>query len=203
MEETETLTLSARQPEVGTRIEASLSGGDIYGQRTPDWKWQMQNDGGGWDDMRLTAGDYFYTPEDEDVKKKLRAYVEYVDSHGNEKTKLGESGLMGTGITEFPVRAKPDNTNQYESKNHAPEFRENEGTDAGDQQITRRIEENMPPGSKVGPPLLATDDNHLTRREGGGPRDVLTYSLDAATPTPNWQQQTTRPSSTSTRRPAR
>ena len=184
VEETETLTLSARQPEVGTRIEASLSGGDIYGQRTPDWKWQMQNDGGGWDDIP-DAGDYFYTPEDEDVKKKLRAYVEYVDSHGNEKTKLGESGLMGTGITEFPVRAKPDNTNQYESKNHAPEFRENEGTDAGDQQITRRIEENMPPGSKVGPPLFATDDNHLTRREGGGPRDVLTYSLDAEPATAN------------------
>ena len=123
VEETETLTLSARQPEVGTRIEASLSGGDIHGQRTPDWKWQRENDSGGWDDIP-GAGDYFYTPEDEDVNKKLRAYVEYVDSHGTEKTKLGESGLMGTGITEFPVRAKPDNTNQYETKNHDPMFRE-------------------------------------------------------------------------------
>ena len=36
----------------------------------------------------------------------------------------------------------------------------------------------MPPGSEVGPPLFATDANHLTRGEGGGPRDVLTYSLD-------------------------
>ena len=174
-EEAETLTLSARQPQVGVQLTATLAGGDSLGLRTPDWQWQRE-DGSGWVDIDQ-AVNRSYTPRaasDDyvgDVGKKLRAYVSYQDSHGVDLTETGdgEQFLIGTGVSEFPVQAKP-------ATNVAPVFRENET--AGDpKDASRRIEENSAPGTPVGPPVFATDNDHLPRREGGGPRDVLTYSL--------------------------
>ena len=66
--------------------------------------------------------------------------------------------------------------------NVAPVFREDEDNDANNNLWTasRRVEENSA-RTPVGPPLFATDDDHKSRREGGGPRDVLTYSLEDVT----------------------
>ncbi len=177
VEEAETLTLSARQPEVGVKLTATLAGGDIRGLRTPDWQWQVENDSGGFADIE-DAVNRSYTPRAGDVGKKLRAYVSYQDSHDDDITKLGDGDqfIVGTGVTEFAVRAKP-------ASNVAPMFRENDEDTAGtvDPLLTsRRIEENSPPGMKVGPPVFATDNNHLAwdhADDPGGPRDVLTYSL--------------------------
>ena len=178
VEEAETLILSARQPEVETTLTATLDGGDILGLRTPDWQWQVEDGSGGWTDIE-DAVNHRYTPKEGDVGKKLRAYVSYQDSHGTDTTMLGDSLLIGTGVTEFAVRAKP-------SSNVAPMFREmDESTDNGIQS-SRRIEENSPPGMKVGPPVFATDNNHLAwddANDPGGPRDVLTYSLAEASTT--------------------
>ena len=182
LEEPETLTLSARQPQVGVKLTATLSGGDILGLRTPDWQWQRE-DGSGWVDIDQ-AVNRSYTPRaasDDyvgDVGKKLRAYVSYQDSHGVDLTETGdgEQFLIGTGVSEFPVQAEP-------ATNVAPVFREDEDTGAAGMQASRRIEENSAPGTPVGPPLFATDNDHLPRSEGGGQRDVLTYSLSDGFPT--------------------
>ena len=178
-EEAETLTLSARQPEVGTTLTATLDGGDILGLRTPDWQWQVEDGSGGWTDIE-DAVNHSYTPKEGDAGKKLRAYVSYQDSHGTDTTMLGDPLLIGTGVTEFAVRAKP-------SSNVAPMFRDaDEDTTTNGVQDSRRIEENSPPGMKVGPPVFATDDNHLAwddANDPGGPRDVLTYSLAEASTT--------------------
>ena len=194
VEEAETLTLSARLPEVGEQLMATLAGGDIRGLRTPDWQWQVEDGSGGWADIP-NAVNRGYTPRaasddyDGDVGKKLRAYVSYQDSHDNDTTRLGESQfIIGTGVTEFPVRAA-------QTPSVAPMFRDNdEVADAPGTastigvQTTRWIEENSPPGMYVGPPVFATDndiwrlDASLSAQvappvEPGGPRDVLTYSL--------------------------
>ena len=68
------------------------------------------------------------------------------------------------------------------ASNVAPMFREtDEDTNTMDVVDTsRRIEENTAPGMRVGPPVFATDNNHLAADDAddpGGPRDVLTYSL--------------------------
>ncbi len=176
VEEAETLTLSARQPEVGTQLTATLSGGDIRGLRTPDWQWQVDDGSGGWTDIE-DAVNSGYTPKAGDVGKKLRANVSYQDSHDDDITKLGDSLLIGTGVTEFAVRAKP-------GSNAAPMFREmDEDTDNSVTLLltSRRIEENSAPGMYVGPAVFATDNDHLAwddANDPGGPRDVLTYSLD-------------------------
>ena len=184
-EETETLTLSARQPQVGLGLMATLSGGDILGLRTPDWQWQVEDGNGGWENIDR-AVNATYEPKAAEVGKKLRAHVSYVDSHGPEATcttkssgnaqldaKCTELLPEGTGITEFPVRAAP-------AANVDPVFREDENIgDDGDATVktaSRRIEENLA-RTPVGPPMFATDNDHESRREGGGPRDVLTYSL--------------------------
>ena len=173
VEEAETLTLSARQPEVDTALTATLSGGDIRGLRTPDWQWQVENGSGGWDNI-TDAVNRSYTPQDDDVGKKLRAYVSYQDSHDDDLTELGDPLLLGTGVSEFPVRAEP-------GSNVAPVFWDVDDDDGtAGIQTSRRIEENSPPGTKVGPPVFATDKNHLPWNHAddpGGPRDVLTYSL--------------------------
>ena len=178
VEEAEILTLSARQPEVGVKLTATLAGGDIRGLRTPDWQWQVENDSGGFDNI-TDAVNRSYTPRAVDEGKKLRAYVSYQDSHDDDVTKLGDGDqfILGTGVSEFTVRAS------HASNNVAPMFRENDkDNDATNGvQTSRRIEENSAPGMKVGPPVFATDNNHLAWNDAddpGGPRDVLTYSLE-------------------------
>ena len=189
VEEAETLTLSARLPEVGNGITASLSGGDIRGLRTPDWQWQVEDGSGGWTDIE-DAVNSEYEPRADDVGKKLRAYVSYQDSHDDDLTETGSQFIIGTGVTEFPVRAKP--TSKID-----PVFRDNDetaGTNVGEAgiQTGRRIEENSAPGTYIGPPVFATDndvwrlDASLSAQvdppvEPGGPRDVLTYSLQDVT----------------------
>ena len=173
VEEAETLTLSARQPEVGEALTATLAGGDIRGLRTPDWQWQVEDGSGGFTAIE-DAVNRSYTPRDDDVGKKLRAYVSYQDSHDDDITRLGDPLLLGTGVSEFPVRAEPDG-------NVAPVFWDvDDSTETAGTQASRRIEENSAPGMKVGPPVFATDKDHLAWNDAddpGGPRDVLTYSL--------------------------
>ena len=153
VEEAETLTLSARLPEVGEQLMATLAGGDIRGLRTPDWQWQVEDDSesSGWAGIQ-NAVNRGYTPRAGDVGKKLRAYVSYQDSHDNDTTKTGSQYVIGTGVTEFPVRAA-------QTSNVAPMFRDNDevagpGTGQAGIQTSRRIEENSAPGMYVGPPVF-------------------------------------------------
>ena len=65
VEEAETVTLSARQPQAGVKLTATLTGGDIRGLRTPDWRWQVQ-DGTGWVNIPQAVNSS-YTPGSGDV----------------------------------------------------------------------------------------------------------------------------------------
>ena len=172
-EEPGTVTLSNRQPEIGVPLTAMLADGDIRGLRTPDWQWQRETgtDTGVFEDID-GAVNATYTPrvekDDEpgDVGKKLKVIAQYEDSHGTDYAEV-------TAESEFAARAAP-------TANVAPEFREAEEGDAAVLLTSRRIEENSASGMRVGPPVFATDNNHLSRGDAndpGGPRDVLTYSL--------------------------
>ena len=185
IEEPGSVSFSNRQPEVGVRLTATLADGDIRGLRTPDWQWEVETDtGSGVFEEIDEAVNAAYTPRaasddyDGDEGKKLKVIARYEDSHG---TDYAEVSLE----SEFAVRAAP-------ASNVAPEFRENNevaltGGITGGMQTSRRIEENSAPGMRVGPPVFATDNNHLAWNDAddpGGPRDVLTYSLsdgDAST----------------------
>ncbi len=167
-EEPGTVTFSNRQPEVGETLTATLADGDIRGLRTPDWQWEVETDTGSgvFEEIDL-AVNAAYTPRAGDVGKKLRATAQYQDSHGTD--------YIGVSLeSKFAVRAAP-------AANVAPMFRdEDEDPTEDGMQTSRRIEENTPPGMKVGPPVFATDNDHLAwnhASDPGGPRDVLTYSL--------------------------
>ena len=169
-EEDGTVTLSNLQPQVGVDLAAMLEDPD-GGDRTPDWQWQIETEpgSGNFVDIYDDPADATetYEPEEEDEGKKLRAIAQYDDAHGSDYARVVQE-------SEFPVRAEP-------SSNEDPMFREDEDGTAGDPRTaSRRIEENTPPGMKVGPRLFATDDDHLPAdhaSDPGGPRDVLTYSL--------------------------
>ena len=165
-EELGTVTFSNRQPEVGVKLTAMLADGDIRGLRTPDWQWQVENDRGGFVDID-EAVNAAYTPGAGDAGKKLKVIAQYDDSHGIDYAEVSLE-------SEFAVRAAP-------ASNVAPMFREtDEATTENGVQSSRRIEENTTPGMRVGPPVFATDNNHLAWNHAddpGGPRDVLTYSL--------------------------
>ena len=175
-EEPGTVTFSNRQPEVGVKLTATLSDGDIRGLRTPDWQWEVETDtGSGVFEEIDEAVNAAYTPRAGDADKKLKVIAQYEDSHGRDYAEVSRE-------SEFAVRAAP-------APNVAPRFRDtDDDTETSVIDTSRRIEENSAPGIRVGPPVFATDDNHLAADDAddpGGPRDVLTYSLgdgDAGTP---------------------
>ena len=165
-------------------LTATLADGDIRGLRTPDWQWQVETGSGTgvFEDID-EAVNAAYTPRaasddyDGDADKKLKVVAQYEDSHGTDYAEV-------TLESEFAVRTAP-------TSNVAPMFRDTDdvpgtGADEVGVQTSRRIEENSPPGMYVGPPVFATDNNHLAADDAndpGGPRDVLTYSLAAASDT--------------------
>ena len=177
IEEDGTITLSNRRPQAGVGLMALLEDPD-KGIRTPDWQWQVETDEGtGVFEDIANAVNRTYTPQAGDVGKYLKATATYQDGHGTDY-------VEEEATSEFVVRAAP-------GSNDDPEFQENdeEGDLADGVQTSRRIEENSAPGTKVGPAVKATDDDHLPAADPGGePRDELTYSLrdpDGATGTDN------------------
>ena len=166
-EEDGTITLSNRRPQVGVGLTATLSDPD-KGIRTPDWQWQVETgEGTGVFEDIANAVNRTYTPQAGDVGKHLKATANYQDGHDVDY-------VEEYAVSEFVVRAAP-------GSNDAPEFQETDedtGVDADGIQTSRRIEENSVPGTKVGPAVKATDDDHLPAgNPGGEPRDEITYSL--------------------------
>ena len=140
------VTLSAEQPQASVELTATLTDDDaIAAQVTAaKWKWEHSSAADGpWTSI-LTATDAAYLPlgvED----KYLRATATYTDKHDSGKTAQAVSANM--------VRAEPA------ANNAAPVFPS--GADA------RSVDENSPPGTNVGKPVVAND----------GLGDVLTYTL--------------------------
>ena len=175
IEEDGAITLSNRRPQVDVGLTATLEDPD-KGIRSPDWQWQVETDAGTGDFTNIPrAVNRTYTPQAGDVGKLLKATARYQDGHDIDY-------VLEEAVSDFVVQA--DSGNDYD-----PVFREtDEDTQTADGiiQTSRRIEENTPPGTKVGPALFATDDDHLAAGyPGGEPRDELTYSLrDPANATP-------------------
>ena len=164
IEEDGTITLSNRRPQVEEPLSALLEDPD-KGIRTPDWQWQVETgEGTGVFEDIPTAVNRTYTPQAWDVGKYLKATATYQDGHDI-------NYVEEEATSEFVVRAAP-------GSNDDPVFEEEDEDSAGGIQSSRRIEENSAPGTKVGPAVKATDDDHLPAADPGGePRDELTYSL--------------------------
>ena len=145
VEETETVTLSAQQGQADVQLTATYNDVDneIPTGTTLTWKWYLggaQVPGGGVTSTDLTS---MYTPVN---AGSLRAEASYTRTDG---TKKAVSKTVS-------VRAAP------RAANVLPTFGD-EGSDA------RSVDENSPPGTRVGSPVTAVD-----------PDDVLTYTLGGA-----------------------
>ena len=140
------VSLSAQQPQTGRELTATLTDDDATPAQVNDanWKWEHSSAANGpWTSV-LTATAATYSPLGV-LDKYLRATATYTDEHGSDKTAQAVSANM--------VRAEPA------ANNVAPAFPP--GSDA------RSVDENSPPGTRVGEPVVANDV----------PGDVLTYTL--------------------------
>ena len=144
VEEAGTLVVSPEQPELGVSLTATLSDPDGLISAAA-WQWSRSADGStGWSDI-AGADSNSYTPVVEDVDHYLRATITYTDGHG--------SGKSATAITDHQVP-------EGQIINTAPTF-------GSIDSLALNIDENAPPNTLVGFPLVALDLEE----------DTLTYSL--------------------------
>ena len=144
VEEIETVTLSAEQGQIGVELTATYN--DLDNEKPTDdteltWKWYLgrsQIDDAGGTGAILTSA---YIPANEG---SLRAEASYTRTDGSTKA-------VSKTVNVRPVPG---------ANNVAPSFGEGSGA--------RSVDENSPPGTNVGKPVVAID-----------PTDKLTYTLDA------------------------
>ena len=151
VDEPGTVTLSTLQPQVGVELTATLVDSDMV-DGTPAWMW-FRGSSAIVNEIEAT-----YTPVTGDVGSKLKAKATYMDDEDDENDKTAE------GSSARSVRSVPT------SGNTDPAFPDqNPSTLDPDTAQTREIAENTPSGRNIGARVVAID-----------PRDVLTYSIDAA-----------------------
>ena len=168
MDEPGAITLSAQQPEIGVALTATLTDDDAVNGQIDDakWKWEHSDSKAGPWTAILTTTSTEYTPlgvED----KYLRVTATYDDEHGDDKPVMA--------VSAHAVRAMPPN-------NAAPVFSD-EDDDTGDTQVSRKVDENSPPGTNVGKPVVANDSSGdvLTYTFSGTGDDDSDYEIDPAT----------------------
>ena len=147
------LTASVTDPDSRARVSGVDTDSDVTGAT---WQWAKSQSGtGGWADIDKATG-ATYTPADGDAGYYLRATATYKDkeSHRDEKT--------AQGVSANTVQAA-------RSANDAPKFADDQDpvTDGPQEDATRKVTENTPPGEAIGDPVVATD----------GDDDILTYTL--------------------------
>lgn len=180
-EDTGSVSLSRREPQVGRVIRAAVSDPD-GGVRVTGWVWERSDEitvdeegapsamcrqaeadaqgvpvAGGW--TRIDGVSTLeYTPTPADVDRCLRATATYRD-------RIGADTEEAMGTTEAPVQ---------DSKlvNTAPEFVDQDLGSTGDQshRTSRRVAENTEAGRSIGAPVTAHDDDG----------ELLMYSLGGA-----------------------
>ena len=163
VEETGTVSLSNRQPEVGTPITASLS--DIDGGETGitwEWHWATTDQGTpNWDLIR-GATSLSYTPVEDDSENFLRATATYTDNAANPQDRPKDSAP--NGVSDFAVQDMDD-------MNEAPEFLDQDSAVQG-KQTERRVFENTPAGINVGTDYDIDGDNTNEDVDGDGDEEV-------------------------------
>ena len=149
------ITLDAQQPQENRPLLATLIDDDAtVAQKTTaaNWKWEhSEAKRGPWTAI-LTATSATYTPLGV-ADKYLRATATYTDGHGSDKNAQVVSAHM--------VRAVPA------ANNANPVFPDENTTTENTIEVGRKVDENSPPGTRVGDPVAAND----------APGDVLTYTL--------------------------
>ena len=182
-EDSGTVVLSQRQPQVGRPIHAMASDPD-GGVTITRWMWERHQEvtpsancrGTGFDndnwDLIGGASSAVYVPKPSDVGRCLRATATYRDD-------IGDSDLdMATGVLEVPVRGNdpahtaPQPEGDGGFVNAAPVFPDQDFLTEGDQSDTtiREVDENTKAGSNIGSPVSALDDDG----------DLLIYTLGGA-----------------------
>ena len=162
-----TVSLTAREPQVGRTVVATVSDPD-GGVTLNRWTWSTQAatpgvgdapptcpdaDAGTWVNVDPDVSSGAYTPKSGDADSCLRAtatYTDNIEGDGNDVDTDGNMEMVSK-VSEKPVQmSDPANT--------APEFPDQDLTTIGDQSDTvmRSVEENMA-DETVGGPIAATD----------------------------------------------
>ena len=160
-------TLSQLQPQIGTRLNATLADDDVqvgYGQ----WRWASDDSMNGpftnyltqWVDENLDPNADAYQPVNADLGKYLQVEVRYKDRVDDEIRTVRT-------VSTYPVRKDIVTSN---ANPVYPDQRVLVGGTTINRDLTRRyIPENSPAGTPVGAPVTAFDDERSI--------DVITYSL--------------------------
>ena len=167
------VTLSWRQPQVGTELEAALTDPDgiVSG---PTWQWsQADSKNGNYSDIS-GATSASYTPEASDTDKFLRATASYTDAEG--------SGKTARMVSYRRVREEP-------SDNSAPAFPGPEdigggygcpGTDP-DRGVCLYVKRSAPVGARIYQPARAEDPDDDEVRYSLEGTDVAYFDIVAST----------------------
>ena len=163
------IRLDAQQPQENRPLMATLIDDDASDPQkmAAKWKWEhSESTGGPWTAI-LTGTSAEYTPLGV-ADKYLRATATYTDGHGSDKN--------AQVVTAHMVRAVPD------ANNANPVFPDEDTTIVGTINVGRKVDENSPPGTRVGDPVVANDapGDVLTYTFSGGANDS-SYRIDAAT----------------------
>ena len=173
IEETGSVTYSARQPKEGTALMATLSDPDglpdntvtdINEHASTTWQWARCSSTSvrSCQDIEetetVTSTERTYTPSSADRTRRLAVRVMYRDGEGDNKT-------APLSLTEFPVVEK-------EYVNTPPKFPDDDDEALGS-QITLMVNENNDAevGDPVGDAVAAEDEGR------GGVQERLTYAL--------------------------
>ena len=150
------ITLSSAQPFEGTAFAAILNDPD-GGVDDITWLWESTVDRMNWAEITGAESDS-YTPVDSDVNSYLRVKASYADGEG--------SGKSAQAVSANAVREPVD---------HAPTFPHWETG-------VRTVPENTPPGTDIGKPFTAIDDDGhaLTYFLLDSP-DAASFDLDKST----------------------
>ena len=155
VDETGVLGLSHSQPQVGIALSADHS--DADGIVSESWSWQRSQNGNIWADI-AGAAEQSYTPVGDDEGHFLQVTVEYADGHGTGKRR---STVSSERTLAAPVM------------NVAPQFATN--------RLERAIAENSLPGSPVGAPVTATDEDSDQLAYSLSDPDAATFAIDQIT----------------------
>ena len=164
-EDAGTVTLNAREPQVGRTVVATLTDSD-GGVTLSRWTWATSEtaltddqtcaaNAGNLLPVEPDVSSGAYTPKAEDNNRCLQAtatYTDNIDGDGNDDDTDGNMEMVSF-VSEKPVqRSEPDNT--------APVFPDQDLTTPGDQSDTasRSVAENMA-DENVGGSITATDGN--------------------------------------------
>ena len=150
-EELGMLTLSPKQPQVGTQLTATLTDpdGGITGQ---SWSWGRSQNGSDWSPI-ANAAEGRYTPVQADLNHYVRVTVQYSDSHGSGK------------------RLQQVSNNRAVTNNQPPAF--------DNSKFERSIPENSTADTTVGIAVVASDPENgtLSYRLSGDNN----FTIDSAT----------------------